>query len=165
MVLPKQGIKIRVDQKTALLIEEKKCFTVLYIYIYIYKRETEYWNSLKIIKKRATKTISALSGRAKSKNSEKVFCVNIGVYILTQFKSHKKHDLTNFSLSTWKNLVKLFFWRVPYLNRTTSDKPDNSIRPFCWLLKWDHGSKLFVALEIYTCCIYGILGIYIHLEI
>ena len=59
--------------------------------------------------------ISALSGRAKSKNSEKVYCVNISVYTLTQFKSHKKHDLTNFSLPTWTNLAKKFFWRVSIL--------------------------------------------------
>ncbi len=42
--------------------------------------------------------IFALSCRTKSNNSEKVYCVNIGVYMLTQFKSHKKHDLTKFSL-------------------------------------------------------------------
>ena len=53
--------------------------------------------------------ISALSGRAKSKNSEKVFCVNIGVYMLTQFKSHKKHDLINFSLPMWTDLARKVF--------------------------------------------------------
>ena len=59
------------------------------------------------------KTIFALSCRAKSNNNEKVYCVNIGVYMLTQFKSHKKHDLTKFSLPKWTDLAKKSFWRVP----------------------------------------------------
>ena len=53
--------------------------------------------------------IFALSCRAKSNNNEKVYCVNIGVYMLTQFKSHKKHDLTKFSLPKWTDLAKKSF--------------------------------------------------------
>ena len=48
MVLPKQGKKVRVDQRLLDLLRKKN--TSLF-YIYIYKREIEYWNSLKIIKK------------------------------------------------------------------------------------------------------------------
>ena len=47
----------------------------------------------------------------------------------------------------------------------TFDNIDNSIRPSSWSLEWDHDSKLYVVPEIYSCCIYGILGIYIHIEI
>ena len=53
--------------------------------------------------------IFTLSCRAKSNKSEKVYCVNIGVYTLTQFKSHKKHDLTKFSLPKWTDLAKKSF--------------------------------------------------------
>ncbi len=68
------------------------------------------------------KMIFALSCRAKSNNSEKVYCVNIGVYTWTQFKSHQKHDLINFSLPTWTDLEKKrVFGESQYLNRMTSN--------------------------------------------
>ena len=50
MVLPKQGKKVKVDQRLLDLLRKKNATLFFFIYIYIYK-EIEYWNSLKIIKK------------------------------------------------------------------------------------------------------------------
>jgi hypothetical protein len=51
------------------------------------------------------------------------------------------------------DLVKLFPLKSPNTqNRMTSNAMDNPIRPLYWLLKWDHGFKLFVTPDNSSCC-------------
>ena len=46
---------------------------------------------------------------------------------------------------------KALFEEPLYPNHMTSNAMDNPIRSPCSLLGWDHGSKLFVPLNISNC--------------